>query len=141
MHGLAGDVALAADVRRVAREVDARLLAAPGGGSGGGGGGGGRGLDGVVCNAGALLHERRETAEDLEVTLAAHLVHGAYLLANELRPALERAEEPRVVLVSSGGMYTAKWPGMAAALRWAFPPLLLTSPKPAKRIAPSAPLP
>ena len=59
---------------------------------------------------------RRVCCRCCQVTLATHLVHGSYLLAEELRPALARAPAPRVVLVSSGGMYTTKWPGMAAAM-------------------------
>jgi dehydrogenase/reductase SDR family protein 12 len=96
-----GDVALAADVARVAREVDAAA--------------GGRGVDGLVCNAGALLAARTVTTEGLETTAAAHLVHGTYLLTILLKPTLQRAAEPRVVIVSSGGMLTTKWPGMGVA--------------------------
>mmetsp|Transcript_69867 Transcript_69867/g.140634 ORF Transcript_69867/g.140634 Transcript_69867/m.140634 type:complete len:409 (+) Transcript_69867:44-1270(+) len=111
---LVGDVSLAADVRRVAREVDSALEAERLR-RGSSGSSSGWGLDGVVCNAGALLHERTLTSEGVETTLAAHLAHGTYLLTNELRPSLQRALDPRVIMVSSGGMLTSKWPGMPTA--------------------------
>lgn len=95
------DVSLQSDVRRVATEFAAKE------GS----------LDGLVCNAGALLHERTHTAEGLETTMAAHLVVGTYLLTELMLPALQKATEPRVVVVSSGGMYNTKWPGVGKALK------------------------
>ena len=139
---LVGDVSIAKDVRRVAQEVDAALRRS--------GDKAGGGLDGLVCNAGALLHERTLTSEGVETTLAAHLAHGAFLLTNELRPTLRRSSDPSelcftcvccllssgegecrsdqqlaptvclflclgVILVSSGGMLTSKWPGMPTA--------------------------
>lgn len=62
-------------------------------------------LDVVVHNAGLLPAERVETAQGLETTYAVH-VAGPYLLTQLLRPALERSDDARVVLVSSGGMYS-----------------------------------
>lgn len=64
-------------------------------------------LDGIVHNAGALPTERTETAEGHEATLATHLL-GPVLLTELLRPALRAAPDPRVVLISSGGMYTQR---------------------------------
>jgi dehydrogenase/reductase SDR family member 12 len=61
----------------------------------------------LVHNAGSLFTERGETAEGLERTLATHVV-GPHLLTSLLRPALEAAEDARVVWVSSGGMYTRR---------------------------------
>lgn len=55
----------------------------------------GRHLDGLICNAGALLHQRTMTAEGLEVTFATHLLNGAYVLSNALLPALQSANDPR----------------------------------------------
>ena len=102
IYTLTADVGVAADVRRVAEEFAARN-------------GPDRPLHGLVCNAGALLGERTETSEGVEVTYAAHLLHGSYLLTELLRPSLARAPDARVVLVSSGGMYSTKWPGAARA--------------------------
>lgn len=61
-------------------------------------------LYGLVHNAGLLPHDRRESRQGLEVTLATHVV-GPWLLTSLLRPALDAAGG-RVVFVSSGGMYT-----------------------------------
>ncbi len=60
-------------------------------------------IDAVVHNAGALLHERRETADGIEVTLATHVV-GPHRFTAELLDLL--APSARLVWVSSGGMYT-----------------------------------
>mmetsp|Transcript_22336 Transcript_22336/g.50503 ORF Transcript_22336/g.50503 Transcript_22336/m.50503 type:complete len:394 (+) Transcript_22336:74-1255(+) len=104
------DVALASDVRRVASELDQSAAALKSSEKGKVGG-----IDGLICNAGALLHERTVTREGVETTVAAHLAFGSYLLTEQLKPALRRALEPRVVLVSSGGMLTTRWPGLARA--------------------------
>ncbi len=61
-------------------------------------------LDALAHNAGALLPERRETAEGVEMTLAVHLL-GPYLLTRGLRPLLRQSVASRVVFMSSGGMY------------------------------------
>lgn len=63
----------------------------------------------LVCNAGALLDERRETSEGNEVTFAGHLLGGTYLLGKLLVPQLEAAKG-RCVIVTSGGMYNFKLP-------------------------------
>ena len=39
-------------------------------------------LDGLVCNAGALMNEKTLTSEGVEVTFAAHLLFGTYLLGS-----------------------------------------------------------
>ena len=71
-------------------------------------------LDALICNAGELLNRLTFTSESIETTLACHLIYGAYLLTDLLLPALRRCHElgrePRVVFVSSGGMYTTKFP-------------------------------
>jgi NAD(P)-dependent dehydrogenase (short-subunit alcohol dehydrogenase family) len=64
-------------------------------------------VDVLIHNAGVLPDERIETAEGFELTLATHVV-GPHLLTKLLRPALERADDARVVWVSSGGMYTRR---------------------------------
>mmetsp|Transcript_43555 Transcript_43555/g.102651 ORF Transcript_43555/g.102651 Transcript_43555/m.102651 type:complete len:327 (-) Transcript_43555:36-1016(-) len=87
------DVSLAEDVRRVAAQLKSKL----------------RTLDCLVCNAGALADERTATKEGHEVTFAAHLLCGTYLLTMQLMPLLKAAKDPRVVVVSSGGMYTTAY--------------------------------
>lgn len=64
-------------------------------------------VDVLVHNAGVLPDERAESAQGLELTFATHLA-GPFLLTQILRPALHRAEQARVVWVSSGGMYSRK---------------------------------
>lgn len=59
----------------------------------------------LVHNAGVLPPERTVTADGDELTLATHVL-GPFLLTGLLLPALRRANESRVVFVSSGGMYT-----------------------------------
>jgi dehydrogenase/reductase SDR family member 12 len=62
-------------------------------------------LDVLVLNAGALSHEYTVTAEGNETTLATQVL-SPFLLISALRPLLEAAAPSRVVMVSSGGMYT-----------------------------------
>lgn len=61
-------------------------------------------LDALVNNGGALLNTRTETDDGLEVTFATHVV-APFILTERALPALERGSDPRVVTVSSGGMY------------------------------------
>jgi len=67
-------------------------------------------IDCLVCNAGVLLNDRKETIEGNEVTFASHLVGGSYLLSKLLVPQLKAAPDGRVIFVSSGGMLTTKFP-------------------------------
>ena len=100
VHTLIGDCSLATDVRRVMQEFGSREQR----------------LDGLVCNAGAITPTKTVTSEGYEVTLATHLLHGSYLLATLAMPHLRRCEAgPRVLFVSSGGMYNTPWPGWATA--------------------------
>lgn len=64
-------------------------------------------VDILIHNAGLLLDERLETADGLELAFATHVI-GPHVLTDMLADALERAEQGRVVWVSSGGMYTRK---------------------------------
>lgn len=64
-------------------------------------------IDVLINNAGALFTERRETAEGLEQTFALDLL-GVFVLTEQLAPALARSADPRIINVSSGGMYTQK---------------------------------
>lgn len=63
-------------------------------------------LDAVVHCAGVLPAERQESAQGHESTLATHVL-GPLLLTRLLRPLLASSDDARVVVVSSGGMYTA----------------------------------
>jgi dehydrogenase/reductase SDR family protein 12 len=74
-------------------------------------------VDVLICNAGVLLNERKETSEGLEVTFASHLLGGSYLLSQLLLPQLKAAKDQqgRVIFVSSGGMYNAKFPDWPTA--------------------------
>lgn len=67
-------------------------------------------LDALVCNAGALDNERTVSKEGIEVTFAAHLLFGTYLLGKLALPSLNATPESRLIAVSSGGMYNVKFP-------------------------------
>lgn len=94
IHILQGDCGLQKDIRRCWEEFSATSSR----------------LDGLVCNAGAMLDEKTLTDEGVEVTLATHLLFGTYLLGKLALPALTKTQG-RLVVVSSGGMYNTKWPG------------------------------
>ena len=66
-----------------------------------------RRIDVLINNAGALITERRETAEGNELTLATNLL-SHFLLTNLLLPRLEASAPARIINVSSGGMYTQR---------------------------------
>lgn len=66
-------------------------------------------IDALVCNAGVLLNERKETSEGNEATFASHLLGGSYLLSQLLLPQL-KAAQGRCIFVTSGGMYNFKVP-------------------------------
>ncbi len=61
-------------------------------------------LDGLILNAGILPHERRQTTWGPEQTAAVNLF-GPHRFMLHLLPLLQTSEDPRVLLVSSGGMY------------------------------------
>lgn len=91
-----GDVSLAAATLQVADAIKTKT----------------KQLDALVCNAGALMNEKTMTPENIETTFAAHLAFGSYLLSRELRPLLTTASQPRVIFVTSGGMYNSRFPGV-----------------------------
>ena len=62
-------------------------------------------LDGIVNNVGVMTHERIVTTEGFELSYAVNLL-GQYVLVMNLLPALINSAPSRVVLVSSGGMYS-----------------------------------
>lgn len=73
-------------------------------------------VDALVCNAGVLLNDRTLSSEGNEVTFAAHLLGGSFLLSNLLLPQLRASSDGgRVVFVSSGGMYNTKFPDWETA--------------------------
>jgi len=63
-------------------------------------------LHAIVHNAGVMPPERTESAQGHESSLATHVI-GPLLLTELLRENLAAAASPRVVIVSSGGMYSA----------------------------------
>ena len=85
------DMSIMADVHALAD----RLLA------------GGKAIDMLVNNAGALFNPRQQTPEGLEKSFALLLL-GPYILTERLQPLLAKSASPRVVNVSSGGMYSQK---------------------------------
>ncbi|WP_230422807.1 SDR family NAD(P)-dependent oxidoreductase [Prauserella cavernicola] len=62
-------------------------------------------VDVLLHNAGVLPKERTENADGHELTLATHVL-GPLLLTELLRPVLRESADARVILMSSGGMYT-----------------------------------
>ncbi|MFZ0626879.1 MAG: SDR family NAD(P)-dependent oxidoreductase [Acidimicrobiia bacterium] len=64
-------------------------------------------VDVLINNVGVLLPERTETDEMIETTLATNLA-GQFLLTNLLIPRLRESAPSRVVMVSSGGMYSER---------------------------------
>jgi NAD(P)-dependent dehydrogenase (short-subunit alcohol dehydrogenase family) len=62
-------------------------------------------IDAVIHNAGVLPAQRTDSADGHELCLTTHVL-GPLLLTELLLPLLAAAPDPRVVLVSSGGMYT-----------------------------------
>jgi dehydrogenase/reductase SDR family member 12 len=66
-----------------------------------------RPADTVVHNAGAMFDERADTVDGLERTYQTHVV-APFLLTALLLPRLAEVASPRVVTVTSGGMYTQR---------------------------------
>lgn len=65
----------------------------------------------LVCNAGVLLRDRKESSEGHELTFASHLLGGSFLLPSLLRDKIRAADgEGRVIFVTSGGMYNFPLP-------------------------------
>lgn len=63
-------------------------------------------LDALVINAGALLDNYTTNASGThEFNCSVFVVHGFHLLTKLCLPYLRQSEDPRVICVSSGGMY------------------------------------
>jgi NAD(P)-dependent dehydrogenase (short-subunit alcohol dehydrogenase family) len=63
-------------------------------------------LDVLVNNAGVLPTERKKTDEGFELTFATNVL-GPFLLTELLLPKLRESDNGRVVMMSSGGMYSS----------------------------------
>lgn len=63
-------------------------------------------LDVLLNNAGVMPPEREYTEEGFELTFATNLI-GPYLLTELLLPRLRAGNDPRVIMMSSGGMYSS----------------------------------
>lgn len=63
-------------------------------------------LHGIVHNAGVMLPERTESAQGHEMALAVHVL-GPHLMTERLLPVLGAGRGGTVVIMSSGGMYSA----------------------------------
>ncbi len=101
---LQADVSLEEDVRRVVREMASHPLCSSSNSKNE------PQLNGLICNAGALLHEFTPTKEGFETTFAAHLLFGTYLLGDLCMPLLKSTKDSRCIIVSSGGMYNYALP-------------------------------
>jgi dehydrogenase/reductase SDR family protein 12 len=66
-------------------------------------------IDVIIDNAGAMFPERQLTPEGHERTLAT-MVLGPFVLVSRLLPRLLESPDPRIVAVTSGGMYTQSIP-------------------------------
>ena len=64
-------------------------------------------LDALAHNAGVYSEHRQETPEGHERTYGVHVL-APHLLNHALAPLLSRAVAPRVVVMSSGGMYAQR---------------------------------
>ena len=63
-------------------------------------------LHGIVHNAGVMVPERTESAQGHEMALAVHVL-GPHLMTERLLPLLGAGQGGTVVIMSSGGMYSA----------------------------------
>lgn len=66
-------------------------------------------LAALVHNAGVMPPQRTESVQGHELSLATHVL-GPLLMTESLRPSLRAAGDARVVLVTSGGMYSQRLP-------------------------------
>jgi len=66
-------------------------------------------LDVIVDNAGSMFETREVTPEGFERTFATSVL-GPFVLVSRLLPRLAESPDPRIVAVTSGGMYTQSLP-------------------------------
>lgn len=76
-------------------------------------------VDCLVCNAGVLLNSKQVTSSGAEATISSHLIGGSYLLTKLLTPQLKasvtKGNDPRVIFITSAGMYLTKMPSWPIA--------------------------
>ncbi|CAH1781725.1 unnamed protein product, partial [Owenia fusiformis] len=61
-------------------------------------------LDVLINNAGCMVNQRELTEDGLEKNFATNVL-GTHVLTTSLMPLLQQSQQPRVITVSSGGMY------------------------------------
>lgn len=86
-----GDLSLMADIKEVTRQIAQEKTV----------------IDVLINNAGALFSERMETSEGFEKTFVTDLL-GVFFLTRQLTDLLSNSKSPRIINISSGGMYTEK---------------------------------
>lgn len=64
-------------------------------------------IDVLAHVAGALVHDEQRTSDGLELTLQVHVI-APFLLTSRVRDLLTAADGPRVITMTSGGMYTQR---------------------------------
>ncbi|XP_051262841.1 dehydrogenase/reductase SDR family member 12-like [Dicentrarchus labrax] len=64
-------------------------------------------LNVLINNAGCMVRKRELNAEGLEKSFATNTM-GVYILTQSLIPLLQKSRDPRVIIVSSGGMLVQK---------------------------------
>jgi NAD(P)-dependent dehydrogenase (short-subunit alcohol dehydrogenase family) len=89
-------------------------------------------LDGLVCHTnfiarrdhnGEVLNEKCLTVEGVEANFASHLLFGTFLLGQLALPLLkDTGDDARLIVVSSGCMYTTCFPDWATATSTGSPP-------------------
>jgi dehydrogenase/reductase SDR family protein 12 len=99
------DVAEKAQVRKAAQEIQSKESK----------------IHCLVCNAGVLLNEQKNSSEGIEMTFASHLFCGTYLFTELLLPQLRAADNARVVVVTSGGMYNTGLPSWNVMTSYTLP--------------------
>jgi dehydrogenase/reductase SDR family protein 12 len=108
VHVLQCDCSLERDVRRMWKEFEEKSKEKSKDNNGDGSAGlkeaGHVRLDGLLCNAGALSNEKTFTPDGVEVTFAAHLLFGTYLLGSLAMETLEATPNSRLVVVSRLGL-------------------------------------
>jgi NAD(P)-dependent dehydrogenase (short-subunit alcohol dehydrogenase family) len=91
VHGVRADLSLLSEARRLVSVV-AELTSV---------------VDVLVHNAGAMTHDYTVTPEGFEVTFASQVL-APYVITSGLLEELRAAADPRVIVVSSGGMYAER---------------------------------
>ncbi|BHF73026.1 Dehydrogenase/reductase SDR member 12 [Sparganum proliferum] len=64
-------------------------------------------LDTLINNAGCMVNKRSLNGDGLEVNFATNTL-GTFIMTTSLLPLLKKSSDPRVIVVSSGGMLTQR---------------------------------